>query len=152
MVEAPESGGPAPVWSSSPVLLDYPFRGRWLVRNSPARRVPSHGSHALGTTYAIGFGASLFAPVGGRVVVAHDGEMDHVARRSQLTLLPYLLRQPGRVRGGAPAIAGNSTQPHVHVQVTDSTDWDGARGLPLAFPGRHGGAAGIPAEGEIVCA
>lgn len=226
VVEAPESGGPAPVWSSSPVLLDYPFRGRWLARNSPARRVPSHGSHAVGTTYAIdfvavdergrsapwswraalateapqafvGFGASLLAPVGGRVVVAHDGEMDHVARRSQLTLLPYLLRQPGGVRGGAPAIAGNhvviqagesgpfvllahlqresvrvrvgdlvaggdqvgqcgnsgnSTQPHVHVQVTDSTDWDVARGLPLAVPGRHGGAAGIPAEGEIVCA
>jgi hypothetical protein len=37
------------------VLLDLPFRGRWLARNSPARRVPSHGTDAFGVTYAIDF-------------------------------------------------------------------------------------------------
>ena len=38
-----------------PVELDFPFRGRWLVQNSPDRRVPSHGTHLFGTTYAIDF-------------------------------------------------------------------------------------------------
>jgi hypothetical protein len=29
--------------------------------------------------------------------------------------------------------SGNSTQPHVHVQATDSLRWPTARGLPIAF-------------------
>lgn len=41
--------------SADPVLLDLPFQGRWLARNSPARRVPSHGTHLFGLTYAIDF-------------------------------------------------------------------------------------------------
>ena len=118
------------------VVLDYPFHGRWLARNSPARRVPSHGTHLFGTTYAIdfigvdergrsaartwrtlltverpelfvGFGRPVLAPVGGRVAALHDAEPDHAARRSQLALLPYALRQPQRVRTGGAAIAGN---------------------------------------------
>ena len=212
------------------VLLDLPFRGRWLARNSPARRVPSHGTDAFGVTYAIdfiavdgrgrsaprtwrtllsvedpelfrGFGEPILAPEAGTVVIAHDGEPDHEARSSQLALLPYALSQAKRVRAGAAAIAGNhvvlalgpdgpfvllahlrrgslrvhpgqsvrsgdhlgecgnsgnSTQPHVHVQVTDSTHWPTAKGLPLAF--RRSGESGsdtrdrtwIPAESEIV--
>ncbi len=214
------------------VLLDLPFRGRWLARNSPARRVPSHGTDAFGVTYAIdfiavdgrgrsaprtwrtllsvedpelfrGFGLPILAPAAGTVVVAHDGEPDHEARRSQLTLLPYALTQAERVRAGVAAIAGNhvvlalgpggpfvllahlrhgslrvragqplrsgdqigecgnsgnSTQPHVHVQVTDSTEWPTVKGLPLAFrrPGESGSdawdRAWVPAESEIVTA
>jgi hypothetical protein len=203
------------------VVLAYPFTGRWMARNSPARRVPSHGSHLMGTTYAIdfvpvdargrsapwtwraalatetpegfvGFGAPILAPCSGRVVVAHDGEPDHEARRSQLTLVPYMLGQARRARGGPAAIAGNhvviatgdgpfillahlrrdsvrvavgdhvrrgavvgacgnsgnSTQPHLHVQATDSTSWDTARGLPIAF--EAGGAPVLPGESEIV--
>ncbi|WP_255771510.1 M23 family metallopeptidase [Pseudarthrobacter sulfonivorans] len=45
--------------------------------------------------------------------------------------------------------SGNSTEPHVHVQVTDSTDWPQARGLPLAFRGRDG-TVWVPGEAEIV--
>lgn len=212
-----------------PVLLDFPFHGRWLTRNSPARRVPSHGTHRFGVTYAIdfvavdargrsarrtwrslfsveppelfrGFGESVHAPAGGTVVIAHDGEPDHVARRSQVAIIPYALTQAGRVREGIAAIAGNhvvvalspagpfvavvhlrrgsvavrpgdrvdageqvgqcgnsgnSTEPHVHVQVTDSTDWPTARGLPMAF--RRTGdlsndpdAHWLPQESEIV--
>lgn len=185
-----------------PVVLDLPFRGRWRVQNSPARRIPSHGTHRFGVTYAIdfvpvdahgrsarhtwrswltteppdsfvGFGADILAPIGGTVRLVHDGEPDHEARRSQPALLAYALGQAGRVRSGAPAIAGNhvvltlgsrgpyvllahlrhgsiavavgdrlvagarigacgnsgnSTEPHVHVQVTDSVDWDTAQG------------------------
>jgi hypothetical protein len=210
------------------IVLDLPFRGRWLARNSPARRVPSHGTHALGTTYAIdfiavdergrsapsswrswlsveppeafvGFGQPILAPISGSVVAVHDGEEDHEARRSQLALVPYMLGQAGRLRAGAAAIAGNhvvsaigeggpyvalvhlrrgsigvavgdevdagdrlgdcgnsgnSTQPHVHVQVADSLDWSTARGLPMAFRFRRTGADGVvvgmPAESEII--
>lgn len=215
--------------ATTPLVLDLPFRGRWMARNSPVRRVPSHGTHALGSTYAIdfiavdghgrsapatwrtlfsteppeafvGFGRPILAPVAGTVVVAHDGEEDHEARRSQLTLLPYALGQAGRLREGMSAIAGNhvvlelgprgpfvalvhlrrgtvrvavgdavavgdplgecgnsgnSTQPHVHVQASDSLDWSSARGLPIVFrfrrPGRPDGVAiGLPGESEIV--
>ena len=214
--------------SQEPVVLGLPFRGRWLARRSPARRVPSHGTHLFGVTYAIdfvavggdgrpaprtwrsafsveppeifvGFGAAILTPVSGTVVETHDGEVDHEARRSQLTLVPYMLGQARRVRAGAAAIAGNhvvvamesrgpfvllahlrqgsvrvapgdmvgigeqvgecgnsgnSTQPHVHVQVTDSTDWASARGLPMVFrrPGTdaHGERTWMPAESEIV--
>lgn len=208
----------------APVVLDLPFRGSWLARNSPARRVPSHGTHLFGTTYAIdfvavdgrglpaprtwrtalsvetpelfhGFDQPVLAPAAGRVVIAHDGEVDHVARRSQLTLVAYAVGQRGRVRGGPRAVAGNhvvvalgpagpfvlvahlrqgsvgvvpggtvaagdvlgacgnsgnSTQPHIHVQVTDSVDWSWARGLPMLFRRAEGGEAWMPRESEIV--
>lgn len=207
-----------------PLVLDLPFRGRWLAQNSPARRIPSHGTHRLGVTYAIdfvavdaegrsaprswrswlateppdlfvGFGADILAPVDGTVRLVHDGEPDHEARRSQPALLAYALGQPGRVRGGASAVAGNhvvlavgpsgpyvllahlsrgsvavtpgeavsagsriaacgnsgnSTEPHVHVQVTDSVDWESARGLPMTFRRPTGSGSWMPAEREIV--
>ena len=169
------------------VLLDLPFRGTWLVQNSPARRVPSHGTTLFGVTYAIdfiavdgrgrsaprtwrtvlsveapevfrGFGEPILAPADGTVVLTHDGEPDHEGRRSQLALVPYALGQARRVRPGQRVRSGdqlgecgnsgNSTEPHVHVQVTDSTDWPTARGLPLAF--RRSDGAWVPAESEIV--
>jgi murein DD-endopeptidase MepM/ murein hydrolase activator NlpD len=210
---------------TGPVLLDLPFRGRWQARNSPARRVPSHGTHRFGVTYAIdfvavdgqgrsaprswrsvlsveppeifsGFGMPILTPVAGTVVLTHDGEADHVARRSAPAQIPYAFGQVARVRAGAAAIAGNhvvlglgpagpyvllahlrrgtvrvtpgdelelgapvgecgnsgnSTEPHVHLQATDSVAWETAVGLPIAF--RRPSAAGghwVPAEGEIV--
>lgn len=55
-----------------------------------------------------GFGRPLLAPVAGRIIEVLDGEDDHVARRSQLTLAPYALSQLQRYkRRGKPAIAGN---------------------------------------------
>jgi hypothetical protein len=207
--------------SASPVALAPPLRGRWRVENSPARRVPSHGTHRFGLTYAIdlvpvasdgrsaprtwcswvtsepvedfvGFGRPVLAPVADTVVAAHDGEPDGVARRSPLVQLPWVLRQPARVRAGICAVAGNhvviaddagrcvllahlrrgtvgvrigdrvavgtrlggcgssgnSTEPHVHLQVTDSLDWDQARGVPLAL--LLPGGPRVPAEGEVV--
>ncbi|GAA3573205.1 hypothetical protein GCM10022197_32500 [Microlunatus spumicola] len=127
-----------------PVPLALPFTGRWLVQNSPARRVPSHGTDLLGSTYAIdfvavgagratavrrdwrsllatepngrfvGFDRPILAPADGEVVVVHDGEPDHAARRS-VALLPYLWAQPARVRAGAAAVAGN----HVGLALAD---------------------------------
>ena len=190
------------------VVISLPFVDRWLARNSPARRVPSHGTDLLGGRYAIDFigvdhrhrtadrrdwrtfltaepverffayGRPILAPAHGIVVHVHDGEIDHVGRRSQLTLVPYALGQPARLRQGVAAIAGNyliialrhsgafvalahlradsirvaigeevtagqpiadcgnsgnSTQPHVHLQVMDSPDPSVARGVPMAF-------------------
>lgn len=118
------------------VLLRLPFDGTWRVENSPARRVPSHGSHLFATTYAIdfvavqgrrsatrrdwrtllatepperfhAFGRPILAPAAGRVVAVHDGEPDHEARRSQPALLAYALTQGARARAGAGSLAGN---------------------------------------------
>lgn len=121
--------------------LAYPFRGRWLVQNSPADRVPSHGTSMFASSYAIdfvpvessgrtaritlgsllrpepaeafpGFGRDLLAPVDGVVTRAHDTEPDHVAYRG-LPSIRYALTQKGRVRDGWSAAAGN----HVFVET-----------------------------------
>jgi hypothetical protein len=204
------------------VLLDYPILGRWMARNSPARRVPSHGTALLGSAYAIdlvgvdeedrsapwglgaavatepperfaGFGRTLLAPVAGTVVAAHDAESDHAAYRSLPAGLMFLLGQGRRVRAGVSGVAGNhvaiaasdrgpyvllahlrhgsarvrvghrieagepvaecgnsgnSIQPHVHVQVSDSLDWPTARGLPIRFR-PVGEAPELPRESEV---
>ncbi|MFG3712959.1 M23 family metallopeptidase [Micromonospora sp. NPDC047730] len=196
--------------------------------------MPSHGTHLFATTYAMdfvavrgrrtattrdwrallatepaerffAFGQPILAPAAGRVVSVHDGEVDHVARRSPLARVPYALTQASRARGGAGALAGNhvilelagrrgyvvlahlragsirvgegepvaagreladcgnsgnSTQPHLHIQVMDSADPFAARGLPMSFRDyrawrRPGGPPvlveqGIPHESEVV--
>jgi hypothetical protein len=129
-----------------PLTLALPFAGTWLVQNSPARRVPSHGTDLFGTRYAIdfvavddegrsafhdswrtwfasedpenfvGFGRPILAPISGVVSATYDGQPDHAARRSPLTLAGYALGQASRVRRGASAIAGN----HVVIRVPDA--------------------------------
>jgi len=120
-----------------PVELRLPFRGPWATVRTPAERVPSHGTHFGGQTFAfdfvavdprrrtasvrdwrtmlatepvdrfVGFGMPVLAPADSRVVAVHDGEADHEARRSPLLLLPYALSQGARLRRGIEAIAGN---------------------------------------------
>lgn len=127
---------------SDSVVLALPFRGTWLAQMSPARRVPSHGTHLFATTYAIDFvavqgrrtarvvdwrtvlsvepperflayGQPILAPAPGRVVAVHDGEPDHEARRSPVTLVRYALTQAARARQGPGALAGN----HVILEI-----------------------------------
>lgn len=203
-------------------ILRFPFTGHWLARNSPARRVPSHGTWLGGSGYAIdfigldargrtaphgfastfmteenykfpGFGRAILAPCSGVVVHAHDGEADHVARRSQIHLIGYALGQKRRFEeGGVHAITGNvvtidagdgmfvslvhlqqgtqvvdvgqrvvagellgrcgntgnSTQPHVHVQVTDSPNLLHSNSVELAFLGGGRDEPWIPGENE----
>lgn len=224
-----------PRTDTRPVEVSFPFTGRCLVRNSPARRIPSHGSDLSGERYAIdfvgvddrhrtagvrdwrtlfatepperfvAFGQPILAPASGTVVDVHDGESDHHGRRSQLALLPYALGQAARLRHGVAALAGNyvtialprgglflalahlqagsigvsigqqvaegqhlarcgnsgnSTQPHVHMQVMDSADLSVARGVPMVFrrfrewPRGAGRPRlqerGMPGEGAVV--
>ena len=38
-----------------PVIVDFPLRGEWYTPNTPAKRIPSHGTDMLGETYAYDF-------------------------------------------------------------------------------------------------
>lgn len=120
---------------STSVDLAYPFTGRWLVQNSPANRVPSHGTRLFATSYAIdfvpvtdtgrtapitlgslvkpepaetfpGFGRPILAPIDGVVLAAHYSERDHHAHRG-LPSIRYALTQQRRAAAGWVALAGN---------------------------------------------
>jgi len=141
------------------VELAYPFRGRWLVQNSPANRVPSHGTPLFATAYAIdfvpvdargrsapftlaslvspeaperspGFGRPILAPASGIVVAVHDGEPDHEIFRG-LPSVGYALTQRNRVAKGWPGLAGN----HVVIEL--------APGLVVALCHLRRGSIGV---------
>lgn len=195
--------------------LAYPFRGRWLTKNSPANRVPSHGTTLFAAAHAIdfipvddaghsapvswssvirpepatafaGFGRTLLAPARGTVVAAHDTEPDHAAYRG-LPSIGYALSQGRRAAAGWISLAGNhlmiesegviialchlqqgslqvkigqqlrlgdpvarcgnsgnSTEPHLHLQVIDRLDIDRAVAVPFMLNGS------LPRNGEVV--
>ena len=66
-----------------------------------------------------------------------------VSNRGPFSLVAHLKRDTVQVRDGDEASAldpigrcvnsGNSTEPHVHVHVSNSTDWARSKGVPLAF-------------------
>lgn len=125
------------------VDLAYPFEGRWLTQNSPADRVPSHGTTVLATAYAIdfvpvneagrtapitlrsffrpepvkrfpGFGRMILAPVEGVVVGVRGAAPDHQSYRG-LPSVGYALTQRRRALAGWPALAGN----HVMIETRE---------------------------------
>jgi hypothetical protein len=128
------------------VEVAVPVEGRWTALNSPANRVPSHGTHAYGQTYAIdivhepeagdrpsfgwawpvarrngsfpGFGAPVLAVADGTVVHASDGMRDHLSRTS-LPALFYLMLLESWIRdvAGAGWVTGN----HVILDIGDGT-------------------------------
>ncbi|MEU6123252.1 M23 family metallopeptidase [Streptomyces sp. NPDC047123] len=119
------------------VEVDPPVTGRWSALNSPADKVPSHGTHSLGQTYAIdvtaepdagparpapvwfwpvartaraypAFGAPLFAVADATVVHAEDGQRDHLSRSSLAGVLYFwLIEGMFRIMGGNRRIVGN---------------------------------------------
>lgn len=125
------------------VDLGYPFEGYWLTQNSPANRVPSHGTTLFASSFAIdfvpvdetgrtapitfaslvrpepperfpGFGRPILAPVQGIVVGVHHSAPDHRAFR-WLPSVGYALTQRRRAAAGWSELAGN----HVMIQARD---------------------------------
>lgn len=124
-------------------VVRSPVAGRWLGMNSPATKVPSHGTRAYGQAYAIdlvaepqegvrpsfgdtamraaeaypAFGQPVLAMVDGTVVRASGWQRDHRARSSLLGLL--YLGAEGLVRqvGGPGFIVGS----HVTIRSDDGT-------------------------------
>src|SRR5579875_3115983 len=95
-----------------------PVRGRWLAANSPADRVPSHGVHAYGQTYAIDLvyrpdpaaawaGIVRWPPADGVVVRVSDWQRDHWSRNSVLGVLYLLVEGTLRELTGPGRILGN---------------------------------------------
>ena len=198
------------------VDLAYPFEGRWLTKNSPANRVPSHGTTLFAAAFAIdfvpvneagrtapitsrsllrpepagrfpGFGRPILAPVEGVVVDEHHTAPDHHSFRG-LPSVGYALTQRRRAAAGWVELAGNhvmietrdglvvaachlqhasvqvqlgqsvavgetlgrcgnsgdSTEPHVHLQVIDRLDVLNVNAVPITFGGR------LPRNGEII--
>ncbi len=125
------------------VDLAYPFQGRWLTQNSPANRVPSHGTPLFATSFAIdfvpvnaagrtapitfrsllrperaerfpGFGRPVLAPVQGVVVRVHHSAPDHHAFRG-LPSVGYALSQRRRAAAGWVGLAGNHVMIETHA-------------------------------------
>lgn len=123
--------------------LTFPFTGRWLTQNSPANRIPSHGTKLFATSYAIdvvpvdhadktapirtrslirpepadhfpGFGRPILAPIQGTVIATYDAAPDHAAYRGVPSLW-YALTQSRRMARGWIALAGN----YVLIQSAD---------------------------------
>ncbi len=118
-----------------------PVEGDWVGLNTPADKVPSHGTHQFGQTYAIdilmgsdrpgfdgwkplsrrpdeypSFGEPLLAVADATVVRVRDGMRDHRSRSSWPGIV-YMLVIEGFVRslGGARWVVGN----HVILDLGD---------------------------------
>jgi hypothetical protein len=207
---------------AQPTQVQLPITGRWVALNSPANRVPSHGLHAYGQTYALdlvheppdrprpafgsgsgfrppsefpAFGQPVLAPADSVVVRVRDQARDHRSRNSWAGVA-YLLVEgtvrellgPGRILGNHIVLdlgngvyaalahlrqdsarvkagdsvragqhiadcgnSGNSTEPHLHLQLMDHPRVALAAGLPVEFDSyeiegsRRGG---VPRNGE----
>ncbi|HEX6235410.1 MAG TPA: M23 family metallopeptidase [Jiangellaceae bacterium] len=118
--------------AGDPVTVRPPVEGRWIAINSPASRVPSHGTRELGQTYAIdlvyhpdpsvtwrgvhrwpparrphtfpAFGQPILAPADGVVVAATGWQRDHWSRNSVLGLV-YLIPEM-LIRGMVSLLSG----------------------------------------------
>jgi hypothetical protein len=51
----PDHRGRAVGELDDPVVVDFPLRGEWTVEQTPAHRIPSHGTDVLGMRYAYDF-------------------------------------------------------------------------------------------------
>ena len=199
--------------------------GRWRALNSPASKVPSHGTHGHGQTFAVdlvyepaegarpefgqgpgfrapqdfpAFGRELYAPDDGLVVAVRDNARDHRSRSNMLAYaymmvdgsirelfgsrnvlgnhvivdlgdgtfaaLAHLQHGSARVRRGQRVRrgeqlarcgnSGNSSEPHVHLQLMDHRWPLIAAGMPFVFTGAdiddQDSAAGVPANDRFI--
>ena len=128
-----------------PRRVRLPVRGQWHAPNTPAWRIPSHGTHFLAQTYAFdvvavddemrtspgrnplawfrlrrpeafyAFGRPIVAPGPGRVVAAWGGSRDHRSRDSIPGLALWFVEQFLRSFRGARGLLGN----HVILRLDD---------------------------------
>lgn len=120
-----------------------PVVGRWLAVNSPASKVPSHGTRGYGQAYAVdlvhepdgverpgwgnpamrapeeypAFGQPVLAMVDGVVVSASGWRRDHRSRSSAWALVYLMLEGMFRELGGPGFVVGN----HVTIRTADGT-------------------------------
>jgi len=134
-----------PAVRADPLLLAAPVEGRWEALNSPASKVPSHGTHAYGQAYAIdliaapvgvtrprfgaadasflpperfpAFGRPVLAPADAVVARAVDRVRDHRSRSSWAALALFLLEAVPREALGPTGVLGN----HVVLRLADGT-------------------------------
>lgn len=125
-----------------PRTVRSPVTGRWRALNSPATKVPSHGTHGYGQTFAIdvvhepepgarpefgvgpavrspaeypAFGQPVVAPGPGCVVRVRDGARDHRSRSAVRVLPLFYVEGFFRELGGVGRVLGN----HVVVEQDD---------------------------------
>lgn len=157
----PKAANAGPDSVAAPVSLAAPVRGTWLAVNSPGQQIPSHGTRALGQLSAADlvqpdqrarntwpsmawfFTAENIlrtvlgwrAVVGNRVVIKHDdgtfSAYVHL-KRGSAQVAPGEQVQVGQ-QIAAVGNTGNSTQPHLHVQLMDRTRFPAAAGLPMTW-------------------
>lgn len=120
---------------AEPREVAAPLRGTWVGLNSPADRVPSHGTRNFGQTYAMDvlhpsppgapteiawspvarrpeeyscFDEPVHAVAAGQVVAAGNRRRDHLSRDSWPALMyMFVIEAFGRSLGGSGAILGN---------------------------------------------
>jgi Peptidase family M23 len=128
-----------------PTAVHPPVHGRWIAVNSPADKVPSHGVHSAGQTYAIdlvywpdasrlwqsvhgwplmrrpsafpGFGQPIVAPADATVIRCRSRWRDHWSRNSWPALLYLMVEGAARELIGPGGLLGN----HVILKLNDGT-------------------------------
>jgi hypothetical protein len=155
-----------------PVEVAAPVAGRWQALNSPADKVPSHGLHAYGQTYAIDL---VHEPAGGSRPEFGSGPSRELTGPSRIlgnhvvldlgdgvyAAFAHLRRGSLRVAKGQRVGAGeqvaecgnsgNSTEPHLHFQLMDHRSVLFAAGLQFRldrFEVDGTVQAGVPANGQ----
>lgn len=132
-----EAVGPGAAGTEAPQAVEVspPVTGRWTALNSPADKIPSHGTHTYGQTYAIdvvaegdadsrpafgwwplsrsnadfpAFGAPVLAAGEATVVHAVGHRRDHLSRNSFPALIFLTLEGFLRSIGGSGQITGNT--------------------------------------------
>ncbi|MET8678303.1 M23 family metallopeptidase [Streptomyces sp. NPDC004647] len=135
-------GGGTP--ETAAIEVAAPVTGRWSALNSPANKVPSHGTRACGQAFAIdvlrepedgsrpafgwwplvrpnrdfpAFGEPALAVADATVVRARDGKRDHLSRNSYPALPAFFVEAAARDMAGPGALIGN----HLILDLGDGT-------------------------------